>query len=220
MRYMLPIYPLLAIFCGLFFFWLTNTKNIYFRWIVSTAILILSLSYPLAYANTYSQVSTRIQASNWINDNANSGSKIAIEHWDDRVPVNNVKNFQFLELTLYDQPDNNIKWERLNKLLDEADYIIIASNRLYKPIKNLSSCKDNKVCYPMASKYYEKLFNEKLGFKKVAEFTNIPRIPILNIIIDDSGADESFNVYDRPRVMIFKKIDSRYEQLVKNLYHQ
>jgi len=60
-------------------------------------------------------------------------------------------------------------------------------------------------CYQRTAIYYQELFSGKLGFKKVAEFTQYPTIPFLNIEIDDQKADESFTVYDHPKVMIFKK---------------
>ncbi|HRN71473.1 MAG TPA: hypothetical protein PLS49_09955, partial [Candidatus Woesebacteria bacterium] len=94
--------------------------------------------------------------------------------------------------------------------LQRTDYIIIASNRLYTPLQRLKDCKGNTDrCYPKTAEYYQKLFNEKLGFTKVAEFTSYPRIPLgpwTFEIIDDT-ADESFTVYDHPKIMIFRKIN-------------
>jgi len=39
----------------------------------------------------------------------------------------------------------------------------------------------------------------------VAEITSYPAVPIFGIQIPDYSADESFTVYDHPRVLIFKK---------------
>lgn len=205
MRYMLPVYPILALFCGFFFLRLTTLGKRYFRRVLTIKIIVLSFLYPLTFVNTYSSASTRLLASGWMNQNAPYGSTVAVEHWDDRIPVDNKKNFKFLELTLYDQPDDNLKWERINKLLSQAEYIIIASNRLFTPIQKLSNCSSHKACYPLANRYYEDLFEERLGFSKVAEFKNRPSVPLFNIPLDDTSADESFSVYERPEIMIFRK---------------
>jgi len=71
----------------------------------------------------------------------------------------------------------------------------------------LSDCQklpENR-CYPYTQNYYRRLFSGKEGFQKIVEFTSFPKIPSLNLQINDQGADESFTVYDHPRVMVFKK---------------
>jgi hypothetical protein len=116
----------------------------------------------------------------------------------------NIYNFQ--ELTLYDQPDNDLKWSILSQKLKSSDYLVIASNRLYVPIQKLSDCSKYKVCFPISSNYYRNLFSGKSEFKKIAEFTSYPTVPFLNLRIDDSQADESFTVYEHPKIMIFKNM--------------
>ena len=97
----------------------------------------------------------------------------------------------------------------MNEKLNRANYIIIASNRLYIPLQKLADCKKYKSCYPMTADYYQKLFSGKLNFKKVAEFSAYPELNIFNIKfkINDDSADESFTVYDHPKIIIFKKIN-------------
>ncbi|MFA6533440.1 MAG: hypothetical protein WCT22_05640, partial [Patescibacteria group bacterium] len=91
--------------------------------------------------------------------------------------------------------------------LQKSDYIIIASNRLYVPLQKLTDCKKYKVCYLKTAQYYQKLFDNKLSFKKVAEFSSYPNFQILDFKfqINDDSADESFTVYDHPKILIFKK---------------
>ncbi|MBI2443099.1 MAG: hypothetical protein HYV40_04310 [Candidatus Levybacteria bacterium] len=95
----------------------------------------------------------------------------------------------------------------MKEYLAQTDYIILSSNRLYTPLQKLTNCDvlPSGRCYPQTAMYYRALFQGLLGFKKVAEFTSFPTIPLLNIPIDDQGADESFTVYDHPKVMIFQK---------------
>ncbi|HVG00036.1 MAG TPA: DUF2298 domain-containing protein, partial [Chloroflexia bacterium] len=69
--------------------------------------------------------------------------------------------------------------------------------------------------YPAQTKYYELLFAEKLGFVRVHTTQVSPEL--LGIKINDQPADESFTVYDHPRVDVFKKVseltDDQYRML-------
>ena len=213
MRYMLPIYPVLTIFGA---FTLNELANKYFARkilhkftkIALFGFFIVIIMYPLSFISIYTKPNTRIQASDWMLKNIPLGSYLAIEHWDDSLPVYGGENFIHLTLPLYD-PDNPEKWRQIESTLNIADYIVIASNRLYVPLQRLTDCnvlpKDK--CYPKTAQYYKNLFSGKLGFEKVAEFSSYPTIPLANIKIQDDAADESFTVYDHPKIFIFKRID-------------
>jgi hypothetical protein len=156
-----------------------------------------TMLWAFAFTQIYTRPHTRILATHWINQNLPPGSKIAVEHWDDRVPL--AGNYQFLEMPLYEPDNSPLKWQKINQNLVQADYLILASNRLYVPLQKLSDCQRYSRCYPQTAKYYQDLFNGKLGFTQIAEFTSYP-------IINDDSADESFTVYDHPKIIIFKKI--------------
>lgn len=210
MRYMLPIYPILCLFSGLLLNKILRYikfKFGYFYILLLILIILCILIWPVSFLNIYNFPNTRVLASNWINKNIPAGSTIAIEHWDDSLPLYGQQNYNMITLELYN-PDTPFKWNQINQQLLQADYIIIASNRLYVPLQKLTDCKNlpPNYCYLQTAKYYKNLFDGKLGFSKVAEFYVYPKIPILNISIDDQSADESFTVYDHPKVMIFKKI--------------
>ena len=257
MRYMLPIYPFLAIMAGYGFFKMYSffchpelarpsksegrsgisgsgirCRN-KFGMTILTSIVIATLIWSLMFLNIYSQKHSRIAATEWILQNIPKGSTIALEHWDDGLPLTGGENYRHVELTLYDQPDDDNKWFKLNEKLRQADYIIIASNRLYVPLQKLTDCRKYKSCYPKTAEYYRRLFNNQnvilaseerarpesnndsgqagmteVRFKKVAEFTVYPQLSINNyqLTINDDSADESFTVYDHPKIMIFKKI--------------
>lgn len=201
MRYMLPLYPFFALLSGY------GLYQLYKRYKLLTYVLITGLLlWTFMFLSIYSITHTRIAASDWIIKNIPKGSTLAVEHWDDRVPLYDGEKYNYQELTLYDQPDDETKWQILNEKLSKADYIIIASNRLYAPLQKLSNCQKFKSCYPATTEYYKKLFNNQLLFKKVAEFTAYPELKILNFKfqIKDDSADESFTVYDHPKIMIFK----------------
>lgn len=209
MRYMLPLYPFFAVMAGYGLNRLAQSLPVSPRWKKGCVILIFILAalWLSAFMNIYSSPHTRKQASLWMAANIPSGAVLATEHWDERLPCYGGGNFKYVELNMYDLPDDDRKWAAMNEKLDQADYIVIASQKLYVPLQRLADCQKFKSCYPRAKKYYEDLFAGRLGFKKVAQFTSYPRFPFLPKrfeIVDDS-ADESFSVYDHPRVYLFRK---------------
>ncbi len=200
MRYLLPLYPLMALLTALFF----SKQKSWTRWLISLP----SLVWLLAFLSIYNKPHSRIEASAWINQNIPPGSTIAVEHWDDRLPLFGQENYQFETLELY-QPESFTKWEKIDYQLKQADYLIIASHRLYRPLSRLSDCAHlpTSKCYPQTAQYYQKLFSDQLSFNEVAHFHHQPTINLgsKNLVINDFGADESFTVYDHPPIMIFKK---------------
>lgn len=214
MRYLLPIYPFFAILAGYGISKLTHfsklNRLLFFASRVMSLLIILPiLIWTFMFINIYSKPNTRIQATSWIDKFIRHGTTLAVEHWDDRIPIINIENYLIEELALYDIPDDQIKWNTISRQIQRSDYIIIASNRLYTPLQKLEKCLENPRCYPLTTNYYRKLFKGDLGFMKIAEFTSYPRLCFSEnscFILPDDMADESFTVYDHPKIMIFKKI--------------
>lgn len=218
MRYLLPLYPFLSLFAAFFFvnqiipLLVTHfsffKQSIHLQKILLILFCFMVLLWPISFLSIYQKENTRITASKWINENIPTGSRIAIEHWDDALPVFGGSNYSQIVLPLYD-PDTEEKWRNINLALKKTDYIIIASNRLYVPLQKLTDCKKLPAgrCYPLTANYYKSLFSGELGFKKVAEFINYPTVPFTTVRINDQSADESFTVSDHPKVMIFKRIE-------------
>jgi len=200
MRYFIPIYPFLAIFAGVGFFYLTK------KWkkIFVILLLIVPLLYPLAFISIYRNETTRVTASKWIYKNIPDGSLLLGEHWDDPLPllVTNTKQKQFISeaLPVFDM-DTNEKINKIKSALKKADYYILSSNRAWGSIPTVPEK------YPLMSKFYKDLFNGKLQYKKIKEFASCPSFRYLGIPIDfpDDWAEEAFTVYDHPKVIIFKK---------------
>ena len=232
MRYFLPIYPFLILFAAYLIIWLwryANTsqedrtsrpafpsnqwKHVLSR-IRPSRPLVLSivgvmaggtLIYAIAFSSIYSRMNSRIQASRWMYQNLPQGSTLANEHWDDWLPIGGLDGnasygdqgmFKSVEMANYED-DNPDKLNKMVENLTQADYIVLSSNRLYDSIPRLP------MRYPMTSRYYNLLFSGKLGFERVKEFTSYPAF--LGIQIPDQVAEESFSVYDHPRVQIFQK---------------
>lgn len=208
MRYMLPVYPLLALFAAVFTFRLFAYFELHGKMLSIVTFYIAGVMsvWALSFMHIYTKNNTRVDATEWIHSHIPAGKAIAVEHWDDPLPMEGAENYTMITLPLYES-DTPSKWQSINQQLQQTDYIVIASNRLSAPLQRLTDCQKlpPDKCYPQTAAYYQKLFSGQLGFQKIAEFTNYPTLPLLNIPINDQGADESFTVYDHPKVMIFQK---------------
>jgi len=197
MRYCLPLYPIFAIFSA--------NALVYFKKNIRLFFIFANLFWLFSCLSIYSKPNTRVSATNWINDNIPSGSIILREHWDDGLPLGYNNQYILEELSLYDSDLDPLKWLRIDQQLERADYLVIASNRLYTPLQKLVNCQELPPgkCYFKTARYYQDLFSGKLGYSQVAEFTSFPSI--FGFSINDQSADESFTVYDHPKIMIFQK---------------
>lgn len=152
-------------------------------------------------------------------------SFIGNEHWDDGLPVrldgkDGFSIYKGVEIQNYAE-DEPGKLPQMISWLTQADYLVLSSNRLYGSIPRLP------LRYPMTSEYYRALFDGRLGFEKVAEFSSYTNIGPFwfpdqestealgvpnpfdqlpgRINIPLPPAEEAFSVYDHPRVAIFRK---------------
>lgn len=196
MRYCLPLYPILAI--------LSANALFTFKKYIKLIFIFVNILWVISFLSIYSKPNTRVSATDWIVSNIPPESVILREHWDDGLPLGYHDDYILEDLTLYDSDLDPQKWLKIYQQLDRADYIIIASNRLYTPLQKLTNCQElpKDKCYSITANYYLNLFNGNLGYKKVAEFTSSPSL--FSLIINDQSADESFTVYDHPKVLIFK----------------
>lgn len=227
-RYFLPLYPFLVIYAAFFLFWLwqraqslifnsrSSEQRLRIKDYVPAAVVgilaLITVGYTLfwaaAFTTIYTRPVTRVEASHWIVHNIPEGSVIANEHWDDPLPmrVEGLDPLGGMFKSLSSSSDGLIQmyWEdseekrpKVIEWLDEADYIVLSSNRLYQSIPRLPER------YPLATKYYEWLFNGQLGFELYKTFTSYPQL--FGIVINDDSSDEAFTVYDHPKVLLFKK---------------
>jgi YYY domain-containing protein len=246
MRYFLPLYPFLALLAAYLItsIWQSAAKARSLQagalpgpsWVeklfislsrllhtkafaAGIAVLVLggTLLYAIAFSSIYSRHHTRIEASRWMYANIPPGSTLANEHWDDWLPIGGLDGntaygdegmFVGIELANYED-DTPEKLDRLVENLEKADYVMLSSNRLSDSIPRLP------VRYPMTSRYYELLFQGEIGFEPLVEFTSYPAL--FGVQFPDQQAEESFHVYDHPRVRIFKKSASFDPDQVRGL---
>ncbi len=202
MRYFLFLYPFFAIFGAIGLSFLFSRFRFFIFYIL---YFILLLIWPLSFSSIYMQKHSRIAASAWMYQHIPSESVILGEYWDDPLPFSVPQMFGkqfYVELLPVFEGDTDDKWERMNAMLAKADYYVLSSNRGWGSIMPLPEK------YPLMSRFYKDLLDNKTQYKKIKEFTSYPRlcIPFTSrcVMFDDSSADESFTVYDHPKVMIFE----------------
>ena len=215
-RYMLPAMPLLVILAAgavaallARSVGLPGESRLMARFVrcagpaVLVLVLVGTVVQAVAFLSIYSRDHSRVTASRWIYDNIPRGATLSAEHWDDPLPLalpdrpgRQPGDYRVLTLPMYD-PDTPEKRAMLVQNLSRIDYIVISSNRLYGSIGKVPEA------YPLASVYYSLLFRGDLGFDLVGNFTSYPSIGPFQVV--DDSADESFTVYDHPKVLIFRK---------------
>jgi hypothetical protein len=99
----------------------------------------------------------------------------------------------------------------MNNILNKADYYVLSSNRGWGSITTVPEK------YPMMSKFYNDLLSGKTNYKLIKEFTSYPSLcymlHVTCYMLNDQWADESFTVYDHPKVMIFKNVFSKQKEI-------
>ncbi len=180
-------------------------------------VLAGGLLWALAFLQIYRGPLTRVEASEWIYRNLPPGTAITWESWDDPLPLPRIvdgrprhfEEYRTLRMDLY-EPDGPAKVDHIVSTLLAADYVILSSNRIYGWVPRLADR------YPVLDRYYRALFSGELGFEEVARFTRYPRLGPWVVVDDD--ADESFTVYDHPKVLIFKKVRALSEAELRALF--
>lgn len=153
--------------------------------------------------------------------------------WDDTVPLRIDRFDPFggmydgdrtLELFFRDTRE---KLEKIVSGLDRSDYFFITSQRVWGSVGRLSQF------YPLTQGFYRSLLgcadtdtladcivratpehtSGLLGFRLLRTFESYPAIGPFEI--KDHSADESFSVYDHPRVLLFKKDPSYSSEAVR-----
>jgi len=226
MRYLLPLTPFLLLFGARLVWWLgVAVRRIVPRWrhaggVLAVVVLALTAHYAGAYVSIYSRPHPAQQASEYLNEQqVPPGTSLLKEHWEEGIP--GLHKYKVDELGLYD-PDTPAKFQRIADQLAAAEYLVLYSNRLYGTIPRLPDR------YPTGTAYYRALFDGSLGYELAHTGQSVPAL--FGIAYDDDPfaridipppdgftpttaalatlsfgwADESFSVYDHPKVLVFK----------------
>ncbi len=135
-----------------------------------------------------------------------AGASIAKEtNWDLGLPARTQQYDPFsgmyrdLNLELHTDA-NQEKLDRMVNVLSEADYIVIGTNRQYDAYTKMP------LRFPLLTEYFDALFANELGYAEVKVIENAPTFG--PITFNDQSAEESFTVYDHPKVLIYEKLPS------------
>ena len=173
MRYFHPVYPVLALVTAWMFAWGWKRRERLSGlagWGVGAALVVAlgaTLLWALAFMQIYGRDHTRAAASEFIHANAVPGTTIAVEHWDDELPLPlnglNPDRFTHVQLRVYD-PDDEAKRAHLIQTLSQADMVVLASDRGAATIPRMPQR------YPLTGRYYAALDDGSLGFDLLARF--------------------------------------------------
>lgn len=210
-RYLVPLLPIFI--WGGSWFW-AKIRNLYLsqsnrlaHYLLKSAFVTawtIHVLFSLMLITTLFNEDTRIQASNWVtNNNINSNWRVLSEVYDlGIVPMNGkfrqIDLFNFYDLD--DQSDSELLRSEFYERINHYELLIIPSRRIwYHTLQNPTK-------FPQASNIYDNILNDKSNFTKLAEFNNYPRLGPIKID-DESMAEETFSVFDRPRVQIYIRKD-------------
>ncbi|MDQ3856817.1 MAG: DUF2298 domain-containing protein, partial [Chloroflexota bacterium] len=227
LRYMLPITPVLAILGASLLWcwhdrarWSADKSGPLSRWrsrlptLAMVSVLVGTALWVLAFTRVYMGEHPWITASRWITREVPAGSTLGVEHWDAQLPWGvpvDPGRYQHFQIEMYDDLRPEQKLEQVKRALQQSDYIVLASNRLYDSIPR------SPWRYAVASRYYDLLFEERLGFVRAQQFRVAPSLGPVSI--PDQHADESFTVYDHPTVTIFRKVRELRPWEYQSLFH-
>lgn len=212
MRYFLFLYPLFALCAGfgVIEFGARVSRKVslshkHHEKVVMVGVLTCFI-WPLMFMSIYLQQNSRVRASLWMYKVIPDKSVIALEHWDDPIPLSieggnpEHKQIDGIQLPVFYE-DVDVKWTEMTDTLTKVDYYVLTSNRGWGSI--MAAPKK----YPKMAQFYQDLFDEKTEFTKIAEFSSYPSLSYLGIpfTFNDDWSEEAFTVYDHPKVMIYAK---------------
>ena len=206
MRYFHPVYPVLALVTAWMFAWgwsRRRRRGGLAGWGVGLALVAVlgaTLLWALAFAQIYGRDHTRVAASAFVYEHATPGSTIAVEHWDDALPLPldglNPDQYRQVQLWVFD-PDREAKRTHLIQTLIQADLVVLASDRGAATIPRMPQR------FPLTGRLYTGLDDGSLGFDLLARFESRPSLGPW--VVDDRSAEEAFSVYDHPTVSIYAR---------------
>jgi YYY domain-containing protein len=211
--------------------WVRSVRRVFTAPVAYALVALVTVATMLwgwGFLAIYRRPLTRATASEWIYANVPEGAVVANEHWDDPLPfsLDGKMGFKpsgmYYGLTLPDGrregqienygEDTPEKREAIYRWLNDADILVLSSNRLWGSIPRLP------MRFPMTKEYYQLLFDGMLGFELAGRFTSFPTI--FGIPFDDTGAEEAFSVYDHPEVRIYRKTDAYSDDVARSYFEQ
>ena len=208
-RFIIPAVPFFAVFTG---YMISRIKDKRLYKLTIMSVLSFSLVWSLMFFQIYMNQDVRLQANDWVNENLPQQSIVLTEAGNMiEIPVSG--SFTKHSFDFYHLDENPELRPRLIDRLVEVNYFIVQSRRMFYNHQRLPDM------YPLTNRFYEKLFNEELGFKKIAEFNSYPKLEIgkWKLEIRDEGAEETWTVFDHPVVRVYEKTHNHPVEYYENI---
>ena len=196
-RYLLPVYPLLALWAAA---WLTErAERGRAGRALRSAVVGGTALWLLAFASIYTRPHSFATASLWFYNYVPSGARVLTQDWDEGFPFSYpdrpAERYKGVTFGFY-EPDSTEKMAKLARELARADWVVLQTKRLYGAVTRAPEK------FPFTNRAFRLLFAGDLGYTLVHETASRPSL--LGIQVPDELADESFSVYDHPKILFFE----------------
>ncbi|MFA6519171.1 MAG: hypothetical protein WCV93_06030 [Candidatus Shapirobacteria bacterium] len=186
-RFMSPIFFVFPLLASL----VINKIKIYPLKIV---LIIICLLPGLSFFRIYLQNDIRQTASVWLNNNLPVNSNILSEGGNVvNLPLFNNRNLDVTNFDFYNLDYDPVLQSQLPDLVSTVDYVLIPSRRIFMNQDNPH--------FSSSQSYYQALFSGQSGFKLTKTFSLHN-----NFILNDELAEETWTVFDRPTIRLYKKM--------------
>ncbi len=196
-RYLLPIYPLLALWTAAFL--TEKAERGRAGRVLRAAVVGGTAVWALVFASIYTRPHSFVTASLWFHGHVPDGAHVLEQDWDEGFPFSfpgrPAERYRIVTFGFY-EPDSPGKMAKLAKELAGTDWVVLQTKRLYGAVTRAPEK------FPLTNRAFRLLFAGDLGYTLAQEFASRPSF--LGIQVPDELADESFTVYDHPKVLLFE----------------
>lgn len=196
-RFLIPSVPFFAVFAGIT---VDNPRNKELTKIAGIALILSAFMWTWMFFGIYLDQDVRLKADRWLNDNLPGDSMVLTESGNMiEVPIS--RPGQKYSFDFYHLDEDQELQAELARKLEESDYFIIQSRRIYFNHLRLSES------FPVTANFYNRLFSGNLGFVKIKEFSSYPEMDLIKwrFELDDESAEETWSVFDHPVIRIYEK---------------
>ncbi len=183
-RFMAPIFFIFPLVVSLF---LSQLKS-KFVW----PLLFLCLVPGLFFLTLYLKPDLRLVASQDLNLLPVNSTILSEAGNILNLPLTNTRELNVKHIDFYGLDDNPALVDQLYSTVNQSDYILIPSRRIFKNQSNPD--------FPESQRYYQQLFSGQLGFNPVSTWQ-----PTNSFILDPEQAEETFSVFDHPTIRLYER---------------
>lgn len=223
LRHSLPLYCHLCLGSGVLLVWISDRVRSKELWakghfcvtpLVVGVVFLPTVWYGFAFLSIFSRPHTRIAARDWMSqvlDPQDTRLILETKGWDPLTlppAFAGEKPDKKRYLELYGD-DNERKVNQMVDALAWGNWLIIGTKRQMGSLTRVPER------YPFTTSFYQLLYSGMLGYEMAACFRSYPSF--LGWTFRDDLGDESFAVYDHPKVLLFTKMQDLTEEEIRSL---